>query len=105
MLIPKKPKIKVTGQTIKLRFEIAHADPEYLKKHGKLFALSDMSQKFKVTKQMCWYWTSGNPKYQKTPSKDKCPHCGVSNYSQVSRWINDGSLNHLLQISTTKGKK
>lgn len=101
-MLPKKPKIKVTSQTIKLRLEIAKADPEYLKKHGKLFALSDMSQKFKVTKQICWYWTSDNPKYKKLPSKEKCAHCGVSQYSQVSRWINDGSLNHLLQMATGK---
>lgn len=102
---PKKPKIKVTSQTIKLRFEIAHNDPEYLKKHGKLFSLSDMSQKFKVTKQMCWYWTSENPKYNKIPLKTKCPHCGNSNYSMVSKWINDGSLDHLLRMATKKRKK
>jgi len=105
MLSPKKPKIKVTPQTIKLRFDIAHADVEYFRKHGKQFSLSDMSQKFKVTKQMCWYWTSDNLKYNKIPKKTKCPHCGISNYSMVSKWINDGSLDHLLRMATTKGKK
>jgi len=100
-----KPKIKVTNVTMKLRFDVAHSDAEYMKKFKKMFALSDMAKMFGVSKQLAWYWTSDNPKYQTLPSKETCHHCRRSNYSEVSKWINDGSLNHLLTAVKKAVKK
>lgn len=93
----RKPKIKVTTETIRMRYELARKDANFFKKNGRIFSFLDASKYFNISKQLFWYFHSDNPKYSMLPSKKACPACGQSMYSRFSEWINDGSLSYLLK--------
>ncbi len=93
----RKPKIKVTTETIRMRYDIARKDAKFFKENGRIFSFKDASKMFNISKQLFWYFHSENPLYSMLPSKKKCTMCGGSMYNRFSEWINDGSLNHLLK--------
>ena len=97
-LIPnkRKPKIKVTTETIRMRYELARKDTKFFKENGRMFSFNDAAKMFNVSKQSFWYYHSENEKYSALPSKKACQFCGQSMYGKFSEWINDGSLDHLL---------
>lgn len=101
-IMPKKrkPKIKVTTETIRMRYEIARKDATFFKREGRVYSFMDAAKYFNISKQLFWYFHSDNEKYSMLPSKKKCTMCGGSMYAKFSEWINDGSLDHLL-----KGRK
>ena len=84
-----KQKLKVAKETIKLRMEWNPKDK---------FTSTDGSKMFGVSYKKFWRWQEEKEKL--LPSKKTCPHCGVSEYSRVSKWINDGTLDHLLREVT-----
>lgn len=96
-----KQKIKVTNQTIRLRFEAAKTDKDFIREYGRQFSFRDAAKLFGISRQHFWYWHSNNPKYMAIPPKNKCPKCGFSMYEKVSAWINDGCLDHLLPRDPT----
>lgn len=93
----RKPKIKVTTETIRMRYDVAKRDAKFFKENGRPFSFKDAAKMFNISKQLFWYYHSDNPTYSKLPSKNACPMCGQSMYSRVSEWINDGSLDYLLK--------
>jgi len=93
---PKKPRLKVTNDTIRMRYDVARKDPEFFKKHGRPFGFTDAAKKFGITTQSFWYYHSKNPRYHTLPGRKKCVLCGRSLYDAFSDWINDGSLDHLI---------
>jgi len=93
----RKPKIKVTTETIRMRYEIAKKDSKFFKENGRVFSFKDASKMFNISKQLFWYFHSDNPQYSMLPSKKACSMCGQSMYTRFSEWVNDGSLDHLLK--------
>lgn len=93
----KKPKIKVTTETIRARYKVATKDAKFFKDNGRVFSFKDAADKFNISKQLFWYFHSDNPTYSMLPSKKACSMCGGSMYSKFSEWVNDGSLDYLLK--------
>ena len=119
---PKKLKLKVTKDTIILRLDsdeknkkssgelakywkaklIHQRTPEPLRKTIKKpfrpktpFSFKELADIFGVSYKTAWRWYDDEEEL--VPTKTKCPHCGVSQYMRVSKWINDGTLDHILK--------
>lgn len=102
---PRKPRIKVSTETIKLRmeFDVNNQEwykllPDERKKRGmnrRPFSLEEGSKLFGISYKKFWRWQES--KEDATPSKKKCSSCGISAYMRVAKWINDGTLDHLIK--------